>query len=244
MVHKLAILNPAPATAGKIFSKPGKTRHRPVFFGTATTVGQRSKKAVLNKRKKKVFHKSKFTEMKNRRSKRRYGKRTNPFKKRFHRRFHRRRNPDVMSSTFTTANILGLGAGAIGGAVVYKFTTKLLQTEGNGKYLTGLGLAFAGWWLLSKFWKPGAVPFAAAVLAITANDYFTESGLLDGLLGYVVPSGLPISTVDAVNEWADNYSAAVNGVNGLGMITPNNGASVNLTPATVYGEERFVDRTQ
>lgn len=109
-------------------------------------------------------------------------------KKRKHRRY--RRNPEGSITRMTVGNITAAGVGAIGGAVAYEVTNKLLQTEGNGKYLVAVGIAGLGWWLLDKFYPKAAVPFAAGVVAIAAKDYLAESQILDGLLGslgYVPP---------------------------------------------------------
>ena len=139
----------------------------------------------------------------------------------------RRRNPDtgLSSSRMTVSNIAQAGAGAVLGAVAYETTNSLLQTEGNGKYLVGLGLAVAGWWGLDKFMPKMAVPFASGVIAILALDYLRDSGVLSGLLGqayYSTPMSYGNTGMGLV---------AQPGMDGLGLVAQGN---TQLMPAAAY----------
>lgn len=150
------------------------------------------------------------------------------------RHYRRRRNPDSIGTRMTVNNIAAAGAGAIGGALTYSITNSLLQTTGNGKYLTGVGLSLVGWWLLDKFWKPAAIPFAAGVLAITANDYFQESGMLDGLMGYT-QNGWDPYDYSALSSWGNAWNnngtmgfvpMAARGTGTMGFIPQSNGSGM------------------
>lgn len=136
-----------------------------------------------------------------------------------------RRNPDGMS--FSSSSLTGAGLGILGGVVAYKFANGLLQTEGNGKYLTGLGLAVVGYFGLSKLYKPMALPFAIAVGAIVVNEYISESGLLDGLLG----DDYTPQDIRVLQDWQRNYNMGAIPANSMGAVPAN---SLNGIGGNVY----------
>lgn len=188
-------------------------------------LARRKKKKSFKKKHKPFKKKNRSTiVMATKRKRRRSTKRKNPFaaanpRKRTprrrrsvfaNRRHHtRRRNPE--GGTITAGNVGTLAIGAIGGVVIYNLTTKMLQSEGNGKYITGAIIAIAGWWGLKKIYPGAALPFAAAVIAVTAKDYLDDSGMLNGIFG----DGFTASDVNMLSDFQGNLGLIPPGIHGI-----------------------------
>lgn len=238
------ITNPTYTKSKKTLrERVGKYKHRPVFYSqSADKLGTRSEFKKLNPKKgvsKMAAKKPKY---------RRKAKRSNPqrakssgvtkYKYRYKptfRRAKKRRNPDVAGGVSVSSAAMVIGGG-IAGAVGYKVTTGLFQTEGNGKYLVAIVLALGGGWLLSKFYRPLAVPFVAGVAGSAAIEYLSENDVLSGLLG----SSYTPNDVGMLNEWKKNYDTGMLGLVAkpedtmLGMAYPDNGAGVQLNNPAMY----------
>lgn len=148
------------------------------------------------------------------------------YKPTFRKAKRRRRNPDSGSVTSATSVMHTLGGG-VAGAVAYKVSTGLFNTEGNGKYILALLLALGGGWLLSKFYRPLASPFAAGVAGIAAAEYLSENDVLSGLLGSSYSNQDP----GIIQEWKAGYDTGM-----LGMSFPDNGQPINMAPTAMYDQ--------
>lgn len=139
----------------------------------------------------------------------------------------RRRNPDGAGAISATsvAHVIG---GGIAGAFIYKMTTGIFQTEGNGKYLLAIVLAIGGGWLLTKVYKPIAAGFAAGVAGASGMEYLQENDVISGLLGNNY--GYTPQDVNMLAEWSGNYDSP--GM--LGMVPGNEAPAIPLNNQAAY----------
>jgi len=217
---KVTYINPhkQAATGAKLKKKRKKTfkkRNRQRGRGTIKMATKRKRKSSRRRKNPNPFLNT---------HKKRARKRRNPVR-RFRARSRRRRNPET-GGDLTMGKVGTALAGVAGGLFSYKMGTGLLGMEGNGKYLGGAGIAVAGYWLLKKVWPGAAMPFAIAVGTLVINDYLSESGLLDGLSGFL-GNGFNASDVDVLSEFQQNYQLS-------GMV-PNSGNGVQLDQSAFAG---------
>lgn len=227
------IINPTYSKSTKTLrERLGKFKHRPVFYSKSPgKLGDRSEFKKLNPKKRSVSQMAAKKKTKYRAKKRSNPQRSSKpvvkYKYRYKpmfRKAKKRRNPES-GSVISASSVAHTVGGGVAGAVAFKVVSGLFQTEGNGKYLLALALAFGGGWLLSKFYRPLASPFAAGVAGIAAAEYLSENDVLSGLLG----SSFSNQDAGVLQEWRSGYDTGM-----LGMAVPDNGQAVSMAPTAMY----------
>ena len=203
------IVNPTFAKSTKTLrERIGKYKHRPVYYSKSPgKLGERSEFKKLNPKKGSGTMAAKKTKKYRPKKKNPAGSK-GTVKYRYRAKKTKRRNPDGVSSISATSVAFTLGGG-LAGAVGYKVVTGLTNSEGNGKYIIAAVLALGGGWLLSKFYRPLAAPFAAGVAGAAGIEYLVENDVLAGLHGST-PQFTP-QDINTLQLWNNGYDTGMNG---------------------------------